>query len=135
ANQARLARPERRLRREGLKRLRGTEERTTRGSRPDPSRLRPHPAAHEERDAEARDRGRETNDGHLNAASRRSTDGRPGFPPADEEQRDRADDERHGDAEEDVPADDDERDQRDEQIGRASCREGGWSGDVGGVMM
>src|SRR5437870_12466930 len=76
--------------------------------------LRASTAAHEERDSEARDRGRNADDRHLNAAAPRPTDRRPRLPPTDEEQRDRADDQGHDDPEEDVLSDDDERDQGDE---------------------
>src|SRR5947199_249039 len=77
-------------------------------------RLRPSTAAHEVRDSESRDRGRDPDDRHLHAAPRRPPDRRPRLPPTDEEQGGRAHDEGDLDPEEDVLSDDDERDQRDE---------------------
>src|SRR2546427_13236843 len=76
--------------------------------------LRPSTAAHEERDSESRDRGRDPDDRHLHAAPRRPPDRRPRLPPTDEEQGGRAHDEGDLDPEEDVLSDDDERDQWDE---------------------
>src|SRR5947209_15133498 len=77
--------------------------------------LRPSAAADEERDSEARDRGRDPDDRHLHAASRRPPDRRPRLPPTDEEQGDRTHDQGDLDPKDDVLPDDDEWDQRDER--------------------